>query len=170
VLVVASSVSSVTDVFVERDEARLIGLDEVTQSGDAASLSVELAFLQSVYRDEDERSDHQSFLYSHRSGLKARRRGEPLTAEADNPLSVGLVGAAVAREKVERPRVVSDLLAAVRATDDRELTCDGRPASNAGSKIRRPRSKTGSSADDFAAFLRQELIEGVTPPIGEYRA
>src|SRR5438132_2088322 len=98
------------------------------------NLSVKLAFLQSVCRDEDERCGHQSFLYSYRSGLKAGRRGQPLTAEADNPLSVGLVGAAVAREKVERPRVVGDLLATIWARDDRELTRHPEPAATLGAR------------------------------------
>jgi hypothetical protein len=48
----------VVRVFVECQEARFIRPDEVTQSWNSLSFGIELAFLQSVGRDGDERSRH----------------------------------------------------------------------------------------------------------------
>jgi hypothetical protein len=47
--------SIVVRVFVERDQTRFIGLDEVNQPRDAPPLSLELSGLEFVSRDEDER-------------------------------------------------------------------------------------------------------------------
>src|SRR5437879_13797796 len=52
--------SFVIHVLVESDEARLIRLDEVDQAWHAVPLGVNLARLEPVRRDEDERSGHRA--------------------------------------------------------------------------------------------------------------
>src|SRR3954465_10545520 len=55
-------VAGVVDVFVERDQSWLAGLDELNESRHAPALSLELPCFESVGRDEDERRMHGAFL------------------------------------------------------------------------------------------------------------
>jgi hypothetical protein len=51
-------VARLVDVLVERDQARLVGLDELDQVRHALALAVEPPGLQAIRRDEDERRRH----------------------------------------------------------------------------------------------------------------
>src|SRR4051812_18339298 len=55
-------VAGIIDVFVERDQPWLAGLDEPNESRHAPALSLELPCFESVGRDEDERRRHGAFL------------------------------------------------------------------------------------------------------------
>src|SRR5438445_9966289 len=102
-------------------------------------------------------------------GLQAGGGRQPFAAESDDALTAGLARRLVTGEGVQRPGVVSDLLAA-GAHHEAELAGHTGPSGRISTcrERRRPVGGAGAAAaHDLAAALGQEVIEGAALRVGE---